>query len=434
MATNQWLGKSQARAMVQTITVGGVIELTDSFCIRMQDPEAVSDWGVEIECIVGIDCLLPTPASILDALYDLFNKNEDWRFLRAKCTKVTGGSGTEKLVLTAAEPGIPFKCTAETTEFMGGAADGQTMTLNTTSAADPLCMDNYGPMVYNQASNWSLGHAPTAGEDILFCDTDTGPEVAVHTLAAVTLGNIDIRMSFTGNIGGVAAESAVDFKYSGHFYVGEGQQLEVGSGPGRINAKMMQDGNEVQINNCATKGTDTNMSIVRLSGVGGANSKIYIKKGNVQLLGSKTITELHVSFISSDSDTTIVTESGVTIAKLIQEGGTVTCKGPVTNAYIYAGWFESIASTGFTYALVGQKAKAFFSGSAGMTAFDLSGEADFRLCRKTRAIGNFKAYFGYKLTGYADSLTFPQGITFVGCRPSDGTFDLGQDYKLTPSV
>jgi hypothetical protein len=147
-----------------------------------------------------------------------------------------------------------------------------------------------------------------------------------------------------------------------------------------------------------------------------------------------TLGIVEVSTISADADTRLSIEGNALITTFAQYGGSVVLKGSATTASIFDGVFEHVGEGTITTTVIGFDGLAYLSSGGNLGAISCSGVVNFRMNQKPRTIASCTLFKGYELYGNYDVHTFTTGILFDGCKVSDGIFELGQNYKLTPSV
>src|SRR6185369_8104257 len=142
MAVNRWLGGASAVAQVDTLVVGGTIEVGDLFNVTIN--------GKTVSVAAATTVIASVVAQILAALQ---------ASTIAEFAEQTYASTSPNITATANTTGKPFTLTVLSTEAGGGALDAQTFTTSTTTASS-------GPNDWGAASNWSLAAVPVNTNDV----------------------------------------------------------------------------------------------------------------------------------------------------------------------------------------------------------------------------------------------------------------------------
>jgi hypothetical protein len=177
MASKRWVGRAQARAQVNTLTVGGTVEIGDLFRVTI---------GVRFVEVAATTTSTATTAGEIQAALAASTIPEfqeiSWTVLGSVVTA------------TARTAGKPFTLVALTTESNGGAADAQTF-------VNAAGITNKSPNDLNDADNWDTGSLPADGDDAFFDNSNVPVYWNLGALSAVTLASLNIAASFTADIG-----------------------------------------------------------------------------------------------------------------------------------------------------------------------------------------------------------------------------------------
>lgn len=171
MATNYLLGTAVAVAQVSNATVGGTLA-GETFTISVN--------GLVIASHTDTTTVI---ADTVAALVAAWNAST-----HPYATGITATDASPAVVLTADTAGVLFIVTVNTP---GGAA---TFTLTTPTASS-------GPRHADDATNWSLGAVPVATDDVVLADSAVDLSFGLECLAAVVLGSLTIKKTYTGKIG-----------------------------------------------------------------------------------------------------------------------------------------------------------------------------------------------------------------------------------------
>jgi hypothetical protein len=187
MARHIWLGGTSAVAQVDTLTVGGTIEIGDKFKITLTDETGAS-------ATLTVSATSTSTSTTASEIATAFNASTDARF-----TPITALASTSTVTLTADTAGVPFHCTVTTTESDDSAADAQTFTRAATTA-------NKGGSDFATAANWSGGSVPANGDEIEFNGRATADLLYSLDQSAKTFAVVLIKDSFAsydiGVVGG----------------------------------------------------------------------------------------------------------------------------------------------------------------------------------------------------------------------------------------
>lgn len=414
MAVNVWEPKAIPQTQVYTFSVD-TLDVNDDYAIQIRDPDDTSQ-------VFYISCQTPEDAwtTIDDIVEVLMAKFES--LIHPFKSRVTmafiGAEGSRTgLTISAATPGLPIDVTD-----ISNPAGNTTLTLVTANA---------GPYDVGNADNWSLGHIPEAGEDILFDEYEQGPCSNITALSAILLVNATFKMTHTGLVG--TRRKGLQLKLSGKLVIGEGMITDEALGSSRMNIELVDADNEVEVLNSCSESYDEGYPVVRIS-MAGAAGKCRVRKANMRLTVAGTLGVLEVSTITAITDTTLTVDGSPTITALTQYGGTTILKGIATTATIFGGVFEHVGSGAMGALVVGFNGAAYLSSGGNITSINCSGVVNLRMNSQPRTIGACTLFKGYELYGFHDIHTFTTGIIFDGCKVSDGIFEMGQNYKLTPSV
>jgi len=180
------LGSSTATAQVNTITVGGTIEVGDVFSVTVNGTaySFTAATTTVADIVAGLRAAVATgaPAGI-----------------------TVGVADTTTFTLTAATAGVPFTASVATTEGGGGAADDQTLTNTATTAnAYGIALNNLannGTVVLTDAGSViaNIKDATTGTADVLNVLTTSNNNTAYGELTANKVETINITVAGAGD-------------------------------------------------------------------------------------------------------------------------------------------------------------------------------------------------------------------------------------------
>lgn len=237
------------------------------------------------------------------------------------------------LTLTAATPGKPFSVTITTTETGGGAADSQTI------GSETITQASCGPAHANATANYSGGALPSNGDTLVFRDTDQSLLYDLDALSAVTLAELIIDQSFTGDIGLPEYDADGDYyQYRGDYLQVGATLVTVGSGEGAGSGLIKLNLGSVQstINVLQTgQPSQDGFKAVVIKGTNASN-ELNVVKGSVDVApeqgNTSTLLTLRVAYDENlDSDADVRIGDAVTLSYVTQYGGKLEIKSDTTS-------------------------------------------------------------------------------------------------------
>lgn len=177
-----FIGNAPAIKQVDTLTLGGTIEVGDRFEVTING---------KLFRYTAASAVAADEATALAAAWNALPAADYPEFAEITAAATSGGA----LTLTAKKAGKPFTATVATFESNGGAADAQTFGTTNTVACS-------GPNFWSLAANWSNGAVPITGDSV-FLD---GAVCNAHILYgldqnAVTLAGLYARNQWKGDLG-----------------------------------------------------------------------------------------------------------------------------------------------------------------------------------------------------------------------------------------
>lgn len=414
MVTNYWEPKAVPRAQSYSFTID-TFDVNTDYVLQIADPDNMGQKFF-ISCQTAEEGMLTINGVALRLLESFEEQTHPFKAY-VTCELIGTVDNYTGVTITATVPGTPIDVSD-----VSNPAGSTTLTETVT---------NKGPTDVGDADNWSLGHVPEAGEDIVFDGYDKGPQHNVNALAAIELATATFKMTHTGLVG--TAYAPLKLKLTGKLLIGEGMISETALGSERLNLELVNDNGEAEILNSNLSSVDENKPTIRLI-MKGATGKCRVRKAYMKLQVDGTLGTVEVSTISADADTRLSIEGNAFITTFAQYGGNVVLKGSAGTASIFDGVFEHVGEGTITTLVVGFDGLAYLSSGGNLGSISCSGVINFRMNSKPRSIAACTLFKGYELYGNYDIQTFTTGILFDGCKVSDGIFELGQNYKLTPSV
>ena len=189
----------------------------------------------------------------------------------------------------------------------------------------------------NTAANWSPSGVPEAGDDVYFENSSQSVTAGLDTLAAVTLGSLNIAQNYTGTIGTASAylQAAATVCRAGYHY---GPGTPIGSGRLMLDLKSVQSA--ITIDNSGTP-TDTGKAAIRIKNTH-ASSTLTVNKGKVAFCGDTgetgQLASLTLNYVSNKgTDAEVYVGAGVTLATVKKCGGKLNIRCAVTTYTTYDG-------------------------------------------------------------------------------------------------
>lgn len=323
MATKIWRGDSPAIAQVDTLTIGGTIEVGDKFTVTINGKSMtyIATSTTAATCATGF---VTQWNALSSTAYPEF----------AEITAAEGVTGN--LTLTADTAGKPFTISVATTESNGDAADSQTFTRTATTA-------NSGPNCADVTTNWN-GGTPVDGDDVVVDDSSVSLLYGLD-LSTVTPASITIGPRFTGEIGlrPVNKDNA-NGSYSEYreTYLklcdsGDATNTTVAINTSSRLVKLNTNAGQVTVNVSGTGQPSTNGErSLYWKGTHASNS-LTVSKGivGVAVLSGETATVLTLNVgyrLSVAGDADVLLGSGVTLtnATIVQSGGRLETNSATT--------------------------------------------------------------------------------------------------------
>lgn len=313
MATKRWRGDAPAIAQVDTLTVGGTIEVGDKFKATINGKT------------LSVSATSTSTSTTATEIATAWNASTIPEF-----AEITAAANGAAVTLTADEPGKPFTVTVATTESDDGAADNQTFSKASTTA-------NSGPNVVSVAANWEGAAAPADADDIVF-DTGSGDVLYDLDQNSVTPATITVAEGFKGKVGlpeinsddATATYYEYREKYLKYGNSGDGQTvaLTIRGGAGRVK---INTGSAQAIWNVTdtSQRLEDNVPAVLLKGTHASNA-LHVSKGDVGVAlfagETATVLTLNVGYKTNPAgDSQVKLGAGVTLtnATIVQTGGTL---------------------------------------------------------------------------------------------------------------
>lgn len=415
MATNRWTGRSLATAQVDTLTIGGTIEVGDLFLVTI---------GGKTFSYAATSTAAATVASGFATAWNALSSTYYPEFAEMTAAATSGGA----LTLTADTPGKPFTVSVSTTESNGGASDGQTFSRAATTASS-------GPNHWDTAANWSLGTVPVSTDDVWIENSSVS---ILYGLAqsAVTLTSLNIAASFTGEIG-LKENTGTYIEYRDRFLAISATTVNIGDGFGSGSGRIQLDfGANAATVNVRNMGTPAENGLEALLIKGSSITAVNADKGSVGIAvfagESATVTTLRSGYRTNPtSDVTIRCGPSVTLTTLEQSGGTVELGAGLTTITKTDGTLTVKAGNITTANIDG--GAFYYHGVGTITTLNASdgGIVDFSQNMRGRTVTTGNFYSGSSLIDSFRTVTFTNPVRIQRCALADlKRIDLGTHIAL----
>ena len=418
MATVRFTGNAPEIAQVDTLTVGGTVEIGDKFICTMN--------GKTLSVSATTTSTSTTASEIATA----------WNALSSAAypefAEVTALAASATVILTADTAGKPFTVTVSTTESDGSAADAQTFTKSSTTT-------NSGPADWAVAANWSGGAVPVNSDDVIIENTSQDILYSLDQ-SAVTLTSLAIKANYTGKLGlpkqnpGGYNEYRTDFLAIGAttITIGEGP----GSGSGRIKLNQGAAQTAVTVRNTGSS-VETGLPALLWKGTHASNL-VSVFKGSVgvAVFGGETATiaTLRVDYVSNVSgDADVRLGSGVTLTTITKPGGTLEVNSNATTITHLGGTLHHISGTITTLTIDGGEVYSYGVGTITTINVGSGAKADFGRAVLGITVTNCNLYEKGTLLDPNGRVTFSNGIVCVRTDLPNVTLNVGHNRTLTPS-
>jgi hypothetical protein len=378
----------------------------------------------------------------LSAAWQAEKATDDYSVWMDDITATDSGPGTN-ITLTAGTKGLPFTVTA--TAVNGGAADTQTLTMATPTAAT-------GPHHWDDANNWSTGAVPVNADDVYIQDNNVSILWGLGQ-SGVVLDSLNIDQTYTGLIGldrrtfctsadGTSSSTEKEEYRATYLDIGwitaiigerRGTGPAVGSGRLKLdNARA--DVSYTHITNTASQSADTPLPAIRLlfanslcqifisggsGGVGIAADSPVETTNTAQIVISSSATSSRLFLGEGSTATNYVQSAGTTEAASLTLGGTTRVNGgmmilqllcDLTTLDIYGGTVL---------------AKNYSDGIPITTLNLYGGTVDFTGLARSRTVTNLNLIRGGGTLKYDSAL-----VTFTNITdPASGVVSLSYDIE-----
>lgn len=361
MAATRWIGRAQAIAQVDTVTMSGAGDWVtgDTVTLTINDKALVVTVGASL-----------TDADVAITVKEAW-ENETLTDTTASFTPADGGQDiVEHSLITATVSGDVVTLTADTAGVPFTLVVTETTTGDET-ATEATATAATGPNFYNNADNWDTGAVPIATDDVYFDNSDVSVLYGLDQ-SAVAITSLTIAANYTGEIGLPKTNPAGYVEYLGDYLEVDCNTITIGRGDGTGSGRIKLDSGsagpsvvkvyatgspaESGLEALLWKGTNATGAMEVISGsvgiaaYGGETATLTtldVTSGTVRCgagLTSTTITN-HLGTIFTSSNATTITSGGgsvdilgsATVTNLTIEGGTCNYRSSGTATTVIVG-------------------------------------------------------------------------------------------------
>lgn len=418
MATLRWRGDAVAIAQVDTLTVGGTVEVGDLFNTTIN--------GKTLSHAATSTSTTTTATGIAT----------DWNALSSTTNpehaEATAAGVAATVTITADVKGKPFTLTVATTEAGGGAADLQTFTRAATTAS-------VGPNDWSSARNWSTNAVPVAADDVVI-ELNAVDILYGLNQTGITLTSLVINNNHTAKVGLKEHNGSYQEYRTTYLTIGATTQT-IGRGPGTGSGRLKIN-NEGIATTLTVHGTGTAESTgteaFLWKGTNIANVvNVYKGSVGVAVLAGETaaIATLRVGYTSNVlGDSFVRCSSGVTLTTINQSGGTLEINSACTTINKTAGNL-TIGGSGAVTTLNEDGGTTTYNSTGTITTLNISdgGIVDFGQNMSAKTVTNCNMYAGSKLLDPFKVVTFTNAIALVRAGLAEVVIDFGQNINVQRS-
>jgi hypothetical protein len=403
-ATIRFTGGSAERAQIDTMTVGGTVEVGDIFKVTIANKTA---------SVVATSTVLADVAEEIATALQALDSSAYPEF-----AEITFQSNGATVTAEANTAGKPFTLSVSTTETGGGAADAQTFTSTTTTS-------NLSRNSAGLAANYSGNALPVTGDTLVF-DIDS-PDCLydLEALSAITLAELRI-LSESVQIGLADVTSGNYPEYRPKFLKLGATAVLVETGANLVNLDLGAVDTTVLVKRTGNSSQPHRKSLCIKGGT--ASSVIDILRGSVglgMLAGETTnFPVLRIGFIDNvDGDADVYCGPDCSLTTVTKNGGQLVTNKAVTTGTNRAGVWTIQAGAVSTLITEGTGNTVYNStGTLTTPTVSQKGILDFGKDPRPKTITNPCEVYGPDA-----SVLDPSNVVNVG---GSFVFDLNQDAGL----
>lgn len=397
MANKRWLGRAQAVAQVDTVTIAGTwangdtVTLTinaKSLVVTVGDSVTTAEVATTIKEAWQNETLTDTAASYTpgDGGQDIVE--------HAEITATVSGS---VVTLTHDTAGVPFTLSVTETTAGSGTATETTATTAT------------GPNFADNVDNWDTGSLPVATDDVFFDNSAVSVLYALEAFSGVAFASVTIDASYTGTIGLPSQNAAGYVEYRATYFQVGATTITIGRGRG-------QGSNRIKIDNEASQAT----IVVESTGPATGDMEAFLWKGTninnslevhegtvgVAVFGGETAT---ISTLLNTSGT-VRLGAGVTVTTITNRVGNLELYSDVTTltsdgGSVLVGGDATVMTVNLDNGRLEYESSGTITTANIGSTFDVAGDAS------ARTITNCVLQPGGQIIDPLQTITFTNGIT-----------------------
>ena len=421
MSTKTFRGGATAVGQIDSLTVGGTVEVTDLFKLTIGNKTVTVAAGST------------TPATVAPNIVNAINAltaADHGGFVDVLAIDGSGGS----FHLEARWPGRPFTCSVETTEGDESPADDQTFSNSTTQASS-------GPEHWTTAANWDAGAVPISGDAVVI-DGLRGKILYGLDQGAVSLASLTIRnLARTGEIGLPRWNPRGYPEYRPQYLAIGADAITIEDttalGSGRIKIDHGTQQTAVVI---SAKGSpaETGVPAILLQGSHASNT-LTITRGNVGVafFSAETAgydTTILGSSAAASAGATLRLGSGAAVASITKNSGVLETYCNLTTLNQRAGTVSVLGAASVGTLTASGIVRYKSSGTLTSATLRSGAVLDFRGSAAARTVVDLVAPKGAKVYDPNGTTTFTNPIQLKDCLPNELVLQLGSPHSVVPMV
>lgn len=346
---------------------------------------------------------------------------------------VTGADGGPWLVQYTQNLG------AKATDLMTGSAASLTAGSAATAPTVTTMISPTGPNWADNPANYSGGAVPVNSDTLIFEDSEVSLLYGLDQLSSVTLAELIVRMSYTGQIG-LAPHNGDYYEYLPTYLQIGATLLTIGQGEGTGSSRLRINTGSVATTVLVLNTGDSADDNPTFVWKGTSASNVFrVVRGSVGIAiaggeAANVSGGLHVGFVDDqENDASLEVGTGVTVSGVTQTGGVIV-------AYAGAGTINQLGGTASWEKAVTRAnvdgGEFRYGGSATLGTLDVgsSGRASFDHDLRGPTVTNCYLRAGAELSDLNGVVTWTNPIQLQRCRISDVVLDLGANISLDPAA
>lgn len=356
MTTNVWRGNAVDIRQVDIATVSGTWATADEAYLEINGNRLVVTLGTSttVANVAQIMANAINATGKTDSLQGDEIRNFGGQEL-PELTEIGASNTATEIVLEGLTAGKPFSVTIPAPS----SASGNIVLANSVSCTGRNFFDN--------ADNWSLGAAPTFGDQIVFQDSSVDCLYGLNQ-HSVTNATMQIDASYTGRIG-LAPRNSTGYdeyrrRHLGIKFSSAARGLVIGEGPGNGSARINIDPSDTAVE-CVIDFTASpeSGSKAAVDFIGGAGATIGVRQGTLSLAATSS-NDASVATLEMTYNTQITLDAQVYVGTKARIGEIKKSGGQLTFVNTDGGTISTCTN---------QEGIIEFNGAMGVTLLDIQG-------------------------------------------------------------